>query len=148
MEDKILISENKKFIISTQKAKLQINLILSYLHRSYWASETPAELIIESINNSLCFGLFEEENQIGFARVITDYSRFAYLADVFILEEWRGKGLSKWLVKTIMEHPKLQQARWMLATKDAHSLYEKFGFTSLNEPEKYMIKKPETNFNE
>jgi GNAT superfamily N-acetyltransferase len=148
MEDKIVISDNIKFKISTDKAKLQINLILSYLHRSYWASETPSEQIIESINNSLCFGLFEEENQIGFARVITDYSRFAYLADVFILEEWRGKGLSKWLIKTIMEHPKLQKVRWMLATRDAHGLYEKFGFTLLNEPEKYMMKKTEMNFNE
>jgi GNAT superfamily N-acetyltransferase len=142
MLEQKLISSDNIFTISTDKTKIQIDVVVNYLHRSYWASETPEEQIVESIKNSLCFGLFRNEIQIGFARVITDYSRFAYLADVFILEEWRGKGLSKWLIKTIIEHPKLQTTKWMLATKDAHGLYEKFDFTLLSEPDIYMTRKP------
>ena len=92
-----------------------------------------------AIKNSLPFGVYKSENLIGFARVVTDYATFAYLGDVFILEEFRGRGLSKWLMETILAHPDLQGfRRWILATRDAHALYEKFGFTALKVPERWM----------
>lgn len=96
---------------------------------SYWAKNIPVELVRKSVGHSLCFGVFEAESQIGFARVITDTASFAYLADVFILPDHRGKGLSKWLMKTIHAHPDLQGLRrWLLFTSDAHGLYSQFGW--------------------
>ena len=91
--------EKEGFSISTDKSKLQLNVIHGYLKRSYWAKDIEFEIVKKSVENSFCFGVYHNETQIGFARLITDYSRFAYLADVFILEEFRGKGLSKWLMK-------------------------------------------------
>jgi GNAT superfamily N-acetyltransferase len=118
---------------------LDTKVIQNYLSHSYWAKGRPLKSTKLSIKNSLCFGLYFKNNQIGFARVITDYATFAYLADVFILEEHRGKGLSKWLMEVILGYKELQiLKRWLLATNDAHKLYEKFGFTSLKEPEKIM----------
>jgi N-acetylglutamate synthase-like GNAT family acetyltransferase len=117
---------------------------ISYIHRflsedSYWAEKIPLETVRKSLNGSLCFGIFENEKQIGFARVITDYATFGYLADVFIDELYRGCGLSKWMMATIMAHPQLQGFRsWMLGTKDAHGLYAQFGFTALEEPDRFM----------
>lgn len=110
-----------------------------FLRRSYWAQNIPSETVRRSIENSLCFGLFKAEKQIGFARVVTDYATFAYLCDVFVIEEFRGRGMSKWLMETILAHPELQNLRrWLLATKDAHGLYGQFGFTALDAPEVFM----------
>ena len=136
-----MIFEEKKddFLITTDKNKLSLKAIHAYLSRSYWSENIPIDRVEKAIQNSLCFGLFHQKDQIGFARLITDYTSFAYLADVYVLEEFRGKGLSKWLMTCIKKQPNLQNLRrWMLATKDAHSLYEKFGFTSLKNPNTFM----------
>jgi GNAT superfamily N-acetyltransferase len=127
------------FSISTDKNKLQLDVIHCYLKRSYWAKDIEFALVKKSVENSFCYGVFYNETQIGFARLITDYSRFAYLADVFILEEFRGKGLSKWLMQNIIDSPELKTVSgWMLKTSDAHGLYKKFGFDSPKSPEKIM----------
>jgi len=142
------VHEYKKesFLISTSKQKLKPSTIHKFLTESYWSKGISIEKVNRSIKNSLCFGVYCGKLQIGFARVITDYTLFAYLADVFILPEYRGRGLSKWLMKCIVEHPDLKQIRTiMLATRDAHGLYKKFGFEPLEEPEKYM-KKKNSNF--
>ena len=128
-----------KFYISTEKEKMDIDLIHSFLTRSYWAEGISKEIVRRSIEGALCFGVFENEKQIGFARMITDRATFAYLADVFIIDEYRGLGLSKWLMEVIMSHPDLQGLRrLMLATRDAHELYKKFGFTQLNNVDRWM----------
>ncbi len=131
-----------EFIISTDKNRLQIDVIHRYLsEESYWAQNRTREQTETAIKNSLCFGVYRGENQIGFARVVTDYATFAYLGDVFILEEYRGRGLSKWLMQVIINHQDLQGfRRWILATKDAHLLYEKFEFSALRFPERWMEK--------
>jgi len=127
------------FTISTEKEKLDIDLIHSFLNRTYWAEGISKEVIRRSIEGSLCFGVFENDKQIGFARMITDKATFAYLADVFIIEEFRGRGLSKWLMEIIMSHPDLQGLRRMiLVTKDAHGLYKQFGFTPLMNVDRWM----------
>jgi len=128
-------------IISTDKSKLDIPLIHKYLsEESYWAKNIPLEIVKRSIENSLCFGVYEHGNQIGFARITTDYSTFAYMADVFILAGHRGKGFSKQLVQYIMNYPSLQGLRrWMLGTFDAHELYRKYGgFKELENPSRFM----------
>ena len=128
-----------KFYISTEKEKMDIDLIHSFLTRSYWAEGISKEIIRRSIEGALCFGVFENEKQVGFARMITDRATFAYLADVFIIDEYRGLGLSKWLMEVIMSYPDLQGLRrMMLATRDAHELYKKFGFTQLNNVDRWM----------
>lgn len=128
-----------EFRISTNDAEFDINYIHQFLSNSYWAENIPIETVKRSIKGSLSFGLFNGEKQIGFARVITDQSTFAYLADVFIDETYRGKGLSKWLMEVILQHPSLQGLRrFMLATRDAHDLYAKFGFTPIAEPQRLM----------
>jgi len=127
------------FTITTEREKMDIELIHSFLNRTYWAEGISKETIRRSIEGSLCFGVFENDKQVGFARMITDKATFAYLADVFIIEEYRGRGLSKWLMEIIMTHPDLQGLRRMiLATKDAHGLYEKFGFTPLINVDRWM----------
>jgi GNAT superfamily N-acetyltransferase len=128
------------YSISTDIKKLQIAVIHHYLSvESYWAKHIPLEIVKQSIDNSLCFGVYFKNEQVGFARVVTDYATFGYLADVFILETHRGKGLSKWLMEYIMAHPKLQGLRrFSLATRDAHSLYAQFGFKPLSKPESIM----------
>lgn len=133
--------QKNSYSISTEKSKLDLELIYGFLKSSYWAKDQPFEKIKTSIDNSLCFGLYKNEKQIGFARVLTDMARIAHLADVFILEPYRGMGLGKWLLQCIMAHPELENInKWMLATKDAHSLYKKFGFKTLKTPEFYMEK--------
>jgi GNAT superfamily N-acetyltransferase len=145
-----------EFIISTDKSKLDVGIIHNYLcNESYWAKNISVKIVQQSIEGSYCFGLYVTENtilkQVGFARVITDCATFGYLADVFVLESYRGKGLSKWLMEIIMNCPGLQGLRrWLLATKDAHGLYSQFGFSSLDKPELIMgfkpfEKYPETN---
>ncbi len=134
--------QNGEFIISTDRTRLQIEAIYKFLsEESYWAKERTKEQTLTAIKNSLPFGVYTGENQIGFARVVTDYTTFAYLGDVYILKEFRSKGLSKWLMDVIIGHPELQGLRrWVLATKDAHTLYEKFGFHALVHPERWMEK--------
>ncbi|MGF7219207.1 GNAT superfamily N-acetyltransferase [Spirosoma lacussanchae] len=131
------------YTISTDKSRLNVPLIREFLsQQSYWAKNIPFDIVERSIANSLCFGVYQHEQQVGFARVITDQATFAYLSDVFILSEHRGKGLSKWLVQTISDWPELQGLRrWMLATRDAHSLYEQFGFRVIDQPDFFMQRK-------
>ncbi|HEY9487764.1 MAG TPA: GNAT family N-acetyltransferase [Chryseosolibacter sp.] len=132
-----------KFYTSTDKSTLDINMIVEFLSkRSYWAKGRSREKIVTSIENSLCFGVYSDNNeQLGFARVLSDFAVFAWIMDVFILEEHRKKGLSKLLMTAIMEHPDLQGLeRWGLGTKDAHGLYEQFGFRRLKTPETKMEK--------
>ena len=127
------------FTISTEKDKLDIDVIHSFLNRTYWAEGISKEIISRSIEGSLCFGVFENNKQVGFARMITDKATFSYLADVFIIEEYRGRGLSKWLMEVIMSYPDLQGLRRMiLVTKDAHGLYKQFGFTPLINVDRWM----------
>jgi len=130
----------KGFTISTDKALLEFDMIYGYLHNeSYWSKGISAEKVRSSIENSMCFGVYKDGKQIGFARVISDKATFAYLCDVFILDEHRGFGLSKWLLQTILAHPNLQGLRrWLLATADAHGLYSQFGFTPITSPESWM----------
>ncbi len=133
--------QKDNFIISTDPARLDIDVIHSYLSQSYWARGIPKEVVIKSIENSLCFGLFHQGKQIGFARVITDYTSHAYLCDVFVLEEYRGKGLGIWLVECVISYPSIQGVRrLLLATADAQEFYRKCGFESLNAPEQWMEK--------
>lgn len=134
-----MIITKDKFIITTNKEKFDINLIHSFLTHSYWAEGISKDVVKRSIVGSLCFGVFDNDKQVGFARMITDKATFAYLADVFIVDEYRGLGLSRWLMKVIMSHPDLQGLRrTMLATKDAHELYKKFGFTPLTNVDRWM----------
>jgi len=140
------IEEYKKenYVVSTDKSKLNLAVIHGYLSRSYWAEDIPLEILKKAITNSLCFGIYNGNNQVGFARVISDYSTFAYLADVFVLEEERGKGLSKFLMECILKHNQLQGLRnFSLMTKDAHSLYSRYGFKNIPQPENFMAKKVE-----
>jgi GNAT superfamily N-acetyltransferase len=135
------------YCLDTNKKKLDVDTIHKYLcDRSYWATGRSRETVERSIRNSMCFGIYEKNRQIGFARVITDYATFAWIADVFILEEFRGKGLSKWLMEAVIAHPRLQKfRRWVLATKDAHELYRRYGFTELKKPERWMERRdPQT----
>lgn len=134
--------KNGEFTISTDRNLLRIDAIHKFLsEESYWAKTRTKVQTETAIKNSLPFGVYKGENQIGFARVVTDFATFAYLGDVYILEEFRGNGLSKWLMETISAHPELQGfRRWILATKDAHTLYEKFGFHALVHPERWMEK--------
>lgn len=130
----------KGFHISTDKNLLHFDTIFNFLNESsYWAKGIKAETLRKAIENSICFGLYQQNQQVGFARVVTDEATFAYLCDVFILPGFRGMGLSKWLVQTITGHPKLQGLRrLLLATADAHGLYKQFGFTQLNNADKWM----------
>lgn len=128
-----------EFSISNEHGSLDIALIHEFLRNSYWAKEIPREIVEKSLQNSLCFGIFHQDRQVGFGRVVTDRATFAYLADVFVLESHRGRGLGKWLVACVMEHPELQGLRrWLLATADAHDLYRQAGFASLSKPDRLM----------
>ncbi len=129
------------FIVSTDPNKLQLEEIYDFLSKSYWAEKRSKDRVARSLAHSLCFGLYKEERQIGLARVVTDYSTFAYLCDVYVLEEYRHCGLGEWLISVVMSHPGLQGFRlWSLLTRDAHGLYRRFGFTDLKNPERWMEK--------
>ena len=133
----------EQFRISTDKSQLDLTIISNWLSKeSYWATNRSLETIKLSIENSLCFGVYEEQRQIGFARIVTDYATFAWLCDVFILNDYKGKGLGKWLVETITTQPVLKNLRsFILATRDAHGLYERYGgFKLLEEPTKWMAR--------
>jgi N-acetylglutamate synthase-like GNAT family acetyltransferase len=131
--------QQDEFMITTDATTFDIPYIHRFLSQTYWAEMIPAETVERSIRGSLCFGVFNKQQQIGFARVITDKATFAYLADVFIDEAWRGRGLSKWLMRVILGHPELQGLRnFTLRTADAHGLYRQFGFTEISDPDRWM----------
>lgn len=136
--------QREGFAITTETSFFNVEFIHAFLSKSYWAENIPMETVQRSIDNSISFGVFHLGRQIGFARVITDKATFAYLADVFIDEAYRGLGLSKWLMEEIIAHPDLQGLRrMMLATRDAHGLYAQFGFEPLTFTDRWMqIHKP------
>lgn len=138
-----------EYEISDDRARLDIEVIHNFLStESYWAIGRDVATVQRSIENSLPFGIYKDNALVGFARVVTDYATFAWLADVFVLNEYRGQGLSKWLVEVILAHPDLQGfRRWVLATKDAHELYRKYGFLDLKRPERWM-ERPDPNMKE
>lgn len=133
--------QKDNFQISTDKARLQLEVIADYLqHDSYWAKERSLPTIAKSVKQSLCFGVYADDLQVGFARVVTDSATFAYLCDVFILPAWQGQGLGKWLIECVVSYLDEQGVNWtMLATRDAHELYGEYGgFQKLHLPEKWM----------
>jgi N-acetylglutamate synthase-like GNAT family acetyltransferase len=128
-----------EFVLSTNRERLNLGVIHSFLTESYWARGISKEIVARSIENSLCFGVYTRNQQVGFARVISDFATYAYIGDVFVLSAFRGRGLGKWLIECIVQHPRLQGLRrWSLATDDAHGLYAKFGFTAPKWPEVHM----------
>lgn len=129
------------FTISTDPARLDLDAVHAFLSTSSWARGIPRDVMERSIAHALPFGIYEGERQVGFARVVTDRATVAYLGDVFVLEPWRGRGLSRWLMECVLQHPELQGfRRWFLLTRDAHGLYEQFGFTPLAAPDRWMEK--------
>jgi GNAT superfamily N-acetyltransferase len=134
--------QRDEYWISTARDRLNIQMIHDYLSQSsYWAKGRSIERVKRSIENSLSFGVYFKEQQVGFARVVTDYATFAWLADVFILEEYRGRGLSKWLIEIIVGLPELHgMRRFLLATRDAHGLYSRYGFNNLQDPARWLEK--------
>jgi GNAT superfamily N-acetyltransferase len=126
--------------LSTDRAHLDVDAIHDFLaHSSYWAQGRPRELVVRTIENSLCFGIYDGARQAGFARVVSDFGTFAWVCDVFVIEDYRGRGLGKWLMECIVAHPDLQGLRRMLlATRDAQGLYRQYGFSPLDAPERFM----------
>jgi GNAT superfamily N-acetyltransferase len=130
---------NGQYWITTDAEKLDFDAIHAYLSRSFWAEGIPKQTVAKAIANSLCFGLFDGADQVGFARVVTDRATYAYLCDVYVLETHQGRGLGKWLIETVMGHPDLQGLRrFQLVTRDAHGLYSRHGFASPVHPERHM----------
>lgn len=130
------------YLISTDPNKLDLAAIHGYLSsESYWAKGRPPDVMQRALEHSLCFGLYRDDEQVGLARVVTDYATFAWLCDVFVLETHRGQGLGKWLIQTVVAHPDLQGLLWMLATRDAHGLYEGYGgFERMRDLERWMLR--------
>jgi GNAT superfamily N-acetyltransferase len=131
------------YVISTDRERLNPHLIHGYLsNRSYWAQGRSLAVVLKSIEHSLCFGVYQGAEQVGFARVVTDYATFAWLCDLFILESHRGQSLGKWLVESVVAHPELHSLRlFILATRDAHELYGRYGgFEALQEPQRLMVR--------
>jgi len=139
VDDAAFESRRDGYLISTDPARLDVAAIHAYLTRSYWCPGIPRDVVERSVRHSLCFGLYHGAAQVGLARVITDSATYAYLCDVYILEEHRGQGLGKWLMETVLSHPSLQGLRrFMLATRDAHGLYQQFGFREVAEPQRHL----------
>ena len=137
--DTIVEYRRGEFSISTDRERLSLDVVHGFLTSCYWAKGIPREVVARSIAHSLCFGIYEGDAQVGFARVVSDFATMAYLGDVFVLESHRGRGLSKWLLDCIVQHPALLNLRrWILLTRDAHELYSQFGFAPLKAPERYM----------
>jgi GNAT superfamily N-acetyltransferase len=131
--------QHGEYTLSTDPARVDVAAVHAYLRESYWARNIPLDIVRRSLEHSLNFSLWHAVRQVGFARVITDYATFAYVGDVFVLEGHRGRGLSKWMMHTIVEYPELQGLRrWVLLTRDAHGLYRQVGFSALASPERYM----------
>jgi GNAT superfamily N-acetyltransferase len=133
-------SRRGEFLLSTDPERLDVDVIHGFLTNCYWAKGISREVVAQSIERSLCFGVYDgTDAQVGFARVVSDFATVAYLGDVFVLESHRGRGLSKWMMECVMQHPALQGLRrWILLTRDAHGLYAQFGFTPVKAPERYM----------
>lgn len=139
MNDVLYERDRGDVVVSTDRTRLDVDLIHTVLASTYWAANIPREVVLRSIENSLAFGIYEHGTQVGFARVITDLATYAYLSDVFIVEECRGRGLGEWLVESIVHHPQLQGLRrFALFTRDAASLYARYGFRSPEGPSGYM----------
>jgi GNAT superfamily N-acetyltransferase len=136
----VLEHRRGEFIISTDRERLSLDVIHGFLTNCYWAKGVPREIVARSIEHALCFGIYDGSGaQVGFARVISDFSTIAYLGDVFVVESHRGRGLGKWLMQCIVQHPALQNLRrWILTTRDAHALYSQVGFTPVKAPERFM----------
>lgn len=138
MSNNIELQRNQ-YTLSTDPSRLDPDAIYAYLSRSYWANQRAKETVEKSLQHSLSFGLYCGDQQVGLARVITDYATFAYLCDVYVLEEHQGHGLGKWLIDTVTSHPDLANIRmFLLATRDAHGLYRQYGFEELPQPERWM----------
>jgi GNAT superfamily N-acetyltransferase len=130
-------------VISTDPTRLDLDVIHDYLSRvSYWAQGRPYSVVQKSVQNSLCFGVYDGAQQVGFARVVTDSATFAWLCDVFVLESHRGQSLGKWLIECVVAHPELTGLRlFLLATRDAHELYRRYGgFQSVDAPDRWMVR--------
>jgi GNAT superfamily N-acetyltransferase len=136
----IVVHRRGDFVISTDRARLDLDVVYNFLTNCYWAKGIPCEVVARSIEHALCFGIYDGTGaQVGFARVISDFATIAYVGDVFVLESHRGRGLGKWLMECITQHPALQNLRrWILTTRDAHGLYAQLGFTPVKSPERYM----------
>jgi N-acetylglutamate synthase-like GNAT family acetyltransferase len=141
----LLEYQKNDLIISTDQSKLDFNFIHNHLNKTYWAKGIPMEIVKKSVENSIAYGVYQQEKQIGFARLITDKATFAYLADVLISDGFRGNGFAKWLMDCIIKNPEIQGLRlFLLATQDAHTLYQQFGFKPVAEPKRFMeIFKPD-----
>lgn len=140
-EDRQAVWEERQgdYLITSDGSKLDIDAIHAYLQGSYWAAGISREAIARSAEHSLCFGLLHKERQIGFARVVSEHTRFAYLMDVYVLEEYQGQGLGQWLVECVLNHPDLRNLRRvLLTTRDAHEFYRRLGFSELQEPQNWM----------
>ena len=128
-----------EFMVSTDPEMIDMEVVHGFLTQCYWAKGIPREVVARSIENSLCFGVYAEGKQVGFARVVSDYATYAYIGDVFVVEAFRGRGLGKWLMECVVQHPRLQGLRrWSLVTRDAHKLYAHAGFEPLKKPQNYM----------
>ena len=142
MVDSEMMMEYRRdeFLISTSRERLDLDVVHGFLTSGYWAKGITREIVERSIRGALCFGIYDgASTQVGFARVISDFATIAYVGDVFVLEAHRGRGLGKWLMQCITQHPALQNLRrWILTTRDAHGLYSQFGFTQLKAPGRYM----------
>jgi GNAT superfamily N-acetyltransferase len=138
--DAVFESRRDDFVVSTDHTRLDVDVIHGFLTNSYWAKGIPRETVARSLQHSLCFGVYDGSGaQVGFARIVTDFATVAYLGDVFVLETHRGHGLSKFMMECIMGHPALRGLRrWILLTRDAHGLYQQFGFTPLKSADRYM----------
>jgi len=138
--ESIVESRRAEFVISTDRTRLDLDAIHGFLTNCYWAKGIPREVVARSIQQSLCFGIYDGSGaQVGFARVISDFATIAYVGDVFVLDTHRGRGLGKWLMESITHHPALQNLRrWILTTRDAHGLYAQVGFAPLQSPERFM----------
>jgi GNAT superfamily N-acetyltransferase len=138
--DAVFESRHGDFVVSTDRTRLDVDVIHGFLTNCYWAKGIPRETVARSIQHALCFGVYDGSGaQVGFARVVSDFATVAYLGDVFVLQTHRGRGLSKFMMECIMAHPALQGLRrWILLTRDAHGLYQQFGFTPLKSADRYM----------
>ena len=128
-----------QFTVTDRREDLDVDLIHGFLREAYWSKEIPKSIVVKALNNSVCFGLYDGSKQVGFARAVTDRATFAYLADVFVVQAYRGRGLGKWLVACVLAYPEFHGLRrWLLATLDAHGLYQQNGFSALREPNRFM----------
>jgi GNAT superfamily N-acetyltransferase len=138
--DAVVESRRGEFLVSTDPARLNLDVIYGFLTNCYWAKGIPRDVVARSIEHALCFGVYDGSGaQVGFARVISDFATIAYVGDVFVLDTHRGRGLGKWLMESITRHPALQNLRrWILTTRDAHGLYSQVGFKPVKSPERFM----------